>query len=59
LLGESLRLAAQEGATLIEAQVSASDPALKQVLMGKLGFQLVEEAIVFRKELSVSSTSPK
>lgn len=55
LLGESLRLAGQEGVTLIEAQVTAGDASLKQVLVGKLGFQVVEEAIVFRKELDAVS----
>jgi hypothetical protein len=58
LLGESLRLAAQDGATLIEAQVPASDAALKQVLVGKLGFQVIEEAIVFRKERSDLTSAP-
>ena len=58
ILGESLRLAGQEGVTLIEAQVSATDASMKQVLTGKLGFQVIEEAIVFRKELDALNPAP-
>jgi hypothetical protein len=50
LLGEAFGLAAREGATLVEAQVAATDAALHQMLVRKLGFQLVDEAIVFRKD---------
>lgn len=57
VLGEALRLAGQEGVTLIEAHVADSDASLKQVLIGKLGFQVLEEAIVFRKDLDASQAA--
>ncbi|MHB9081050.1 MAG: hypothetical protein ACYC3X_26555 [Pirellulaceae bacterium] len=52
LIGEALRLAALDGVTLIEAQIPAVDESMRLILVGKLGFQLVEQALELRKELS-------
>ncbi len=45
LLGESMRLLAADGATLVEVQTTDQDETLGMILL-KLGFREVEQAVV-------------
>ena len=56
LVGEALRQAALEGITLVETQIPALDESLRLIFVGKLGFQVVEQALELRKEVDRPAT---
>ena len=56
LLGESFRHLHDEGLAVIEAQVWDTNLSARG-LLGKLGFEQVDESLVFRKELVASGES--
>ena len=56
LVGEALRLAALDGVTLVEAQIPAVDESSRLIFVGKLGFQVVEQALELRKEVDRPAT---
>jgi ribosomal protein S18 acetylase RimI-like enzyme len=56
LLGEAFRHLHGEGLALVEAQARDSNPAAR-ALFAKLGFEQVDESVIFRKEFNAAQRS--